>query len=122
MRNGYVKREMPMHRSLPRLRLALVLAMLSTLTLTACEHLTQMRASSIQTQAGDARPVACVVFEVIHYSVGKPNLTVADVKAQAARDNPLGRVRNYVGDTKQTIEQAKAHNAAWHSLCDPKEK
>lgn len=63
-----------------------------------------------------------MIFGVIHYSAGKPNVTVADVKAQLARDNPLGRVRNFVGDTNQTIAQVKEYNSAWHALCDPKEK
>lgn len=109
-------------RSTKRLALASVCATVSMLTLTACEHLTLTRASSIQTEQGDARPVACIIFEVIHYSVGKPGVTVADVKAQLARDNPVGRVRNFTGDTGQTIAQIKAHNAAFHALCDPKEK
>lgn len=114
-------RGMPMHRSPRRLRLVLASAMLLPLILSGCETLrTLTRAPSIQTAQGDERPIACVTFQVIHFSTGKPGVTVDDVKAQLTRDNPVSRVRNFVGDTTQTIAQIKEQNAVWHALCDPK--
>jgi hypothetical protein len=34
----------------------------------------------------------------------------------------LDWVRQVTGDTNKTIEQIKAHNAAWRALCGPFEK
>lgn len=111
---------MPISKWTPHRKRALVCVMILPFILTGCETLTRIRAPSITTAQGDARPVACDEFQVIHFSTGKPGVTADNIAAELKRENPVGHVRNVVGDTSQTIAQIKESNAAYHALCDSK--
>lgn len=79
--------------------------------------------STIPTQSGKAiaRPLSCNEFKVVHFNGGKPDVTAKDVAdALAQADNPIGHVRNVVGDNAATIVANQENNAAWHKLCDAK--
>lgn len=61
---------------------------------------------------------ACLALEHIAPNRGKPGgPTTEDIAAALDRDNPIGRVRNLVGDTSPTLKQIDKHNAALDSLC-----
>ncbi len=49
---------------------------------------------------------------------GKPGgATAEDIDAALDRDNPIGRVRNLVGDNASTITAVDKNNAALAVLC-----
>lgn len=105
---------------------AKALLLILPLTLTSCASLTSILGLGIQTppakasEQDGARAVACSEFSAISINKGKPGLTVGDVQEQAARtDDPIGHVRNYVGDTSQTIAEVTIHNAIFDRICKP---
>ena len=66
------------------------------------------------------RPAVCTEMDRITYSTGKPGVTAADVEAALAlppQSNPLGHVRNLLGDTTPTIAQIQDGNAVLDRLC-----
>ena len=71
--------------------------------------------------AAGAKPsasAACISLKPISPNRGKPGgPTLADIEAALDRDNPIGRVRNLVGDTGPTLRQVDEHNAALGALC-----
>lgn len=67
----------------------------------------------------NGKPVACSEFEIIHASTGKPGgATVQDVQDALQKPDPIGHVRNVVGDTTKTLAQVREHNAGYRALCD----
>lgn len=110
-------------KSVKLTKLGTVLAMLSVTILASCQTLqTLTPRSSIPTNSTN-RPAACIEFKRIEYRQGKPGgATVADIEAQLKRDNPIARVRNFVGDTMPTRAQVIEHNAVWDCLCAPDDK
>jgi hypothetical protein len=67
------------------------------------------------------RPLACNEFKIVHFNPGKKDVTEKDIAdALATKPDPIGHVRNVVGDNSETIVAVQEGNAAWHSLCDGK--
>jgi hypothetical protein len=102
--------------------LAMLLALMGCVS---SDGLIRMPGLLIPTQSGstaDARPAPAVCSEItiVHYSVGKPAVTVADIQAALALPesaNPLGHARNLLGDTVPTIAQVQDNNAVLDRLC-----
>jgi hypothetical protein len=65
-------------------------------------------------------PAVCSEIDIVHYSTGKPDVTVADVQAALTlppQANPLGHARNLLGDTTPTMAQIQDNNAVLDRLC-----
>lgn len=114
---------------LPRLAKIALPPMLA-LALMGCvsaDGLIRMPGLLIPTQSGNPqdvapKPATCTDITVVHYSTGKPDLTIADVQAALALPataNPLGHARNLLGDTVPTIAQVQDNNAVLDRLCSP---
>lgn len=70
-------------------------------------------------------PPVCSEIDVVHYSAGKPAVTVADVQAALALPDAtlaLGHARNLLGDTTPTIAQVQDNNAVLERLCATPDK
>lgn len=97
---------------LPLLLMSCVSGQLPTLTL----------APSTQATSADVKPLVCSEITIVHYSAGKPNVSIADVQAALALPDPklaITHARNLLGDTDASIAQNQDNNAVWHRLCDP---
>lgn len=67
----------------------------------------------------NGKPPACSEFQIIRPNKGKPGgASILDVQGALTQPDPIGRARNYLGDTGPTLAQIAEHNAAWHTLCD----
>lgn len=76
---------------------------------------------SVKDKTKATRPLGCNEFKVVHFNPGKKDVTEKDIAdALAQTDNPIGHVRNVVGDNSATIVASQENNAAWHTLCDGK--
>lgn len=91
-------------------------ALLALLTMLAgCASTTQEIAPGTPTRSSNA---ACLSIEPISPNRGKPGgATTEDVATALDRDNPIGRVRNLVGDTDSTLRSVDKNNAALKALC-----
>lgn len=110
--------EKPARRAMP-----FVIALM--LILQACATLPTLTNDQVPEQP----PEACEEFKVVLYWLGAAGVTTQEIESVIASNAPekdkIERIRALVGDTSKTVLQAKAHNAAWHALCDawqPKEK
>lgn len=109
-------------------RLEPLFAMLLCGTLASCGSLTALSGLGTQTPqtdsstAADSIPFACSEFALIRPNLGKPGgTTPEEVTAQLGRpDASLDHARNYLGDTKSTLEQIAEHNASFKAICGEK--
>lgn len=99
-------------------KLSMQVAGLALLTmLGACANRDQ--ASPVGTPTASGKPAVCLSLERHAPNRGKPGgATTEDIAALLDRDNPVGRVRNLVGDTAPTIRALDKNNAAIDSLCN----
>lgn len=97
-------------------QLMLLALLIVGMTTAGCATHTQEIATSTPMVSGKA--AVCLSLEPIRPSRGKPGgPTTEDISAALDRDNPIGRVRNLVGDTSSTLTQVDRNNAALASLC-----
>lgn len=104
-------------KSLQRSKLAMLTCVLLTTMLAGCQ--TPQRATRAPTSLvpTDTKPLACVQFAPMSYSVGKPGVTKEEVIAALQReDNPLGWARGLLGDTMTTRKQVSAYGAVRKAL------
>lgn len=74
--------------------------------------------TNLGTLTVSGKPAACLSLVQVQPNRGKPGgPTVEDVEALLDKDNPIGRVRNMVGDTAPTIAKNDKNNAALKALC-----
>jgi hypothetical protein len=110
-----------MHKGL--LTRAATLALLTMLA--GCGTPSQETAPGPLTASGkpQAKPAtaACLSIAPITPNRGKPEklgpITTEEIAALLDRDNPIDRVRNWVGDTSPTLTQIDKNNAAREALC-----
>jgi hypothetical protein len=104
----------------------LAIALLLALSVTGCAPLTLTSASPSEVPPSLARPAACDQFRLITWTGGRRGLALDDVYNELAMMSDetsqakLSWLRAVTGDTNETIEQVKSHNAAWRALCEPK--
>lgn len=95
--------------------LTLAVLLLPMILLASCGTSTQ--GTNLGTPTPSGKPAVCLSLEHITPNRGKPGVTPEDITAALARDSPIGRVRNVVGDNASTLIQIDKNNAALDSLC-----
>lgn len=105
----------------PLAALAIPCAMILLVILTGCASPTPTPPPVATTES--ARPLICSETAAISYHLGKitpdgkPDLTAEDIRAALARPDAVAYVRRLTGDTSDTIERIKIHNAVMDRLC-----
>ena len=103
----------------------LALLAICALSVKACGHTTLMSDPSAASEVplSLSRPEACDQFKLISWYGGRPSFKLQDVynalnfMTDESDQAKYEWLREVTGDTSETINQIKSHNAAWRALC-----